>query len=117
MILSAFGNVLAQAWFLYGNDHKVLEQPVVMQSTGTHGHIFLVLQLNTTDLASEGDLNNLLWVNSNQLLHWHFCCVPVIKKKVVVDPVGPICSQPETFRKFLALYFHGVVSPKDCPEA
>ena len=117
MILSAFGNVLAQAWFLYGNDHKVLEQPVVMQSTGTHGRIFLVLQLNTTDLASEEGVKNLVWVDSDQLLYQHFWCLPVIKKKVVVDPVGPICSQPETFRKFLALYFHGVVSPKDCPEA
>ncbi|KAB0386196.1 hypothetical protein FD755_001152, partial [Muntiacus reevesi] len=59
MILSAFGNVLAQACFLYGNDPKVLEQPVVTQSMGTHGRVFLVLQLNTTDLAFEEDLKNL----------------------------------------------------------
>ncbi|KAB0363627.1 hypothetical protein FD754_007783, partial [Muntiacus muntjak] len=59
MILSAFGNVLTQARFLYGNDPKVLEQPVVIQSMGTHGRVFLVLQLNTTDLAFEEDLKNL----------------------------------------------------------
>lgn len=117
MILCAFGNVLAQAWFLYGNDPKVLEQPVVMQSMGTHGCVFLVLQLYTTDLAFEEDFKNLAWVDSNQPLHWHFFCVPVIQKKVVIDHVGPTCSQPETFRKFLALYFHGVLWPKDCPEA
>lgn len=80
-----------------------------MQSMGTHRSVFLVLQLNTTDLAFKEDLKNLAYVDSNQLLHWHFCCVPVIKKKVVVDPGGPTCSQPETFRKFLALNFHGSV--------
>lgn len=28
-----------------------------------------------------------------------------------------LVPSPETFRKFLALYFHGVLWPKDCPEA
>lgn len=30
-----------------------------MQSMGTHERVFLVLQLNTTDLAFEEDLKNL----------------------------------------------------------
>uniref|UniRef100_A0AAA9SVJ5 Large ribosomal subunit protein mL37 n=2 Tax=Bos TaxID=9903 RepID=A0AAA9SVJ5_BOVIN len=111
MILFAFGNALAQARLLYGNDPKVLEQPVVVQSVGTDGRVFqfLVLQLNTTDLASEEGIKNLVWVDSDQLLYQHFWCLPVIKKKVVVEPVGPTGFQPETFRKFLALYLHGAV--------
>uniref|UniRef100_A0A8D0XX29 Large ribosomal subunit protein mL37 n=1 Tax=Sus scrofa TaxID=9823 RepID=A0A8D0XX29_PIG len=111
MILFAFGSALAQARLLYGNDSKVLEQPVVVQSVGTDGRLFqfLVLQLNTTDLASDEGVKNLAWVDSDQLLYQHFWCLPVIKKKVVVEPVGPIGFQPETFRKFLALYLHGAV--------
>ena len=111
MILFAFGNALAQARLLYGNDPKVLEQPVVVQSVGTDGRVFqfLVLQLNTTDLASEEGIKNLVWVDSDQLLYQHFWCLPVIKKKVVVEPVGPTGFQPETFRKFIALYLHGAV--------
>ncbi|XP_058159510.1 large ribosomal subunit protein mL37 [Dasypus novemcinctus] len=111
MILFAFGNALAQARRIYGNDTKVLEQPVVVQSVGTDGRVFqfLVLQLNTTDLASNDGIKNLVWVDSDQLLYQHFWCRPVIKKKVVVEPVGPVGFQPETFRKFLALYLHGAV--------
>ncbi|XP_010589546.2 large ribosomal subunit protein mL37 [Loxodonta africana] len=111
MILFAFGNALAQARHLYGNDPKVLKQPVVVQSVGTDGRVFqfLVFQLNTTDLTSSEGIKNLLWVDSDQLLYQHFWCRPVIKKKVVVEPVGPIGFQPETFKKFLALYLHGVV--------
>ncbi|XP_013001707.1 large ribosomal subunit protein mL37 isoform X2 [Cavia porcellus] len=174
MILFAFGSALAQARLLYG-DSKVLEQPIVVQSVGTDGRVFqfLVLQLNTTDLASNEGIKNLVWVDSDQLLYRHFWCRPVIKKKVVVnlitapgmllwsvghhfvlqrqpchpthhptldlpafipaappqlpvlfseafwpipalpcvrEPVGPVDFQPETFRKFLALYLHG------CPE-
>lgn len=110
MILFAFGNALAQAR-LYGNDAKVLEQPIVVQSVGTDGRVFqfLVLQLNTTDLASDEGIKNLVWVDSDQLLYQHFWCRPVIKKKVVVEPVGPTGFQPETFRKFLALYLHGAM--------
>lgn len=109
MILFAFGNALAQARHLYGNANKVLEQPVVVQSVGTDGRIFhfLVLQLNTMDLDSNEGVKNLVWVDSDQLLYRHFWCLPVIKKKVVVEPVGPVDFQPETFRKFLALYLHG----------
>ncbi|XP_007518096.1 large ribosomal subunit protein mL37 isoform X1 [Erinaceus europaeus] len=111
MILFAFGSALTQARLLYGNDAKVLEHPVVVQSVGTDGRVFqfLVLQLNTTDLASSEGIKNLVWMDSDQLLYQHFWCRPVIKKKVVVEPVGPIGFQPETFRKFLALYLHGAV--------
>lgn len=111
MILFAFGTALAQARLLYGSDAKVLEQPVVVQSVGTDGRVFqfLVLQLNTTDLVSSEGIKNLVWVDSDQLLYQHFWCLPVIKKKVVVEPVGPTGFQPETFRKFLALYLHGAV--------
>uniref|UniRef100_A0A2K6ME28 Large ribosomal subunit protein mL37 n=1 Tax=Rhinopithecus bieti TaxID=61621 RepID=A0A2K6ME28_RHIBE len=111
MILFAFGSALAQARVLYGNDAKVLEQPVVVQSVGTDGRVFhfLVFQLNTTDLASNEGVKNLAWVDSDQLLYRHFWCLPVIKKRVVVEPVGPVDFKPETFRKFLALYLHGAV--------
>ncbi|XP_028689364.1 large ribosomal subunit protein mL37 isoform X4 [Macaca fascicularis] len=111
MILFAFGSALAQARLLYGNDAKVLEQPVVVQSVGTDGRVFhfLVFQLNTTDLSSNEGVKNLAWVDSDQLLYRHFWCLPVIKKRVVVEPVGPVDFKPETFRKFLALYLHGAV--------
>lgn len=67
-------------------DAKVLEQPVVVQSVGTDGRVFqfLVFQLNTTDLASEEGIKNLVWIDSDQLLYQHFWCRPVIRKKVVV---------------------------------
>ncbi|XP_008581444.1 PREDICTED: 39S ribosomal protein L37, mitochondrial [Galeopterus variegatus] len=119
MILFAFGNALAQARLLYGNDTRVLEQPVVVQSVGTDGRVFqfLVFQLNTTDLASDEGVKNLVWMDSDQLLYQHFWCLPVIKKKVLVEPVGPVDFQPETFRKFLALYLHGAVRAEDCHEA
>uniref|UniRef100_A0A2K6T402 Large ribosomal subunit protein mL37 n=1 Tax=Saimiri boliviensis boliviensis TaxID=39432 RepID=A0A2K6T402_SAIBB len=90
MILFAFGSALARARLLYGNDAKVLEQPVVVQSVGTDGRVFhfLVFQLNTTDLASNEGVKNLAWVDSDQLLYQHFWCLPVIKKRVVVNTVG-----------------------------
>ncbi|XP_006879775.1 PREDICTED: 39S ribosomal protein L37, mitochondrial [Elephantulus edwardii] len=111
MVLFAFGSALAQAQCLYGDDPKVLEQPVTVQSVGTDGRLFqfLVFQLNTTDLASDAGVKNLVWVDSDQLLYEHFWCRPVIKKKVMVEPVGPVGYQPETFKKFLALYLHGAV--------
>ncbi|XP_054993695.1 39S ribosomal protein L37, mitochondrial [Sorex araneus] len=117
MILFAFGSALVQARLRYGPEARVLEQPVVVQSVGTDGRVFqfLVLQLNTTDLASEEGVKNLVWLDSDQLLYKHFWCRPVIRKKVVVEPVGPVDFQPETFRKFLALYLHGAVSPDVTP--
>lgn len=71
-----------------------MEQPIVVQSVGTDGRVFqfLVLQLNTTDLASNEGIKNLVWVDSDQLLYRHFWCRPVIKKKVVVVSV-PVFSQ------------------------
>lgn len=65
---------------------------MVVQSVGTDGRVFqfLVLQLNTTDLASSEGIKNLVWVDSDQLLYRHFWCRPVIKKKVVV--VSPASS-------------------------
>ncbi|XP_004699455.1 39S ribosomal protein L37, mitochondrial [Echinops telfairi] len=111
MLLFAFGHALAQARHLYGPDPQILAQPVTVQSVGTDGRVFqfLVFQLNTTDLASSGGIKNLVWVDSDQLLYQHFWCQPVVKKKVVVEPVGPTSFHPETFRKFLALYLHGAV--------
>lgn len=57
-----------------------------MQSVGTDGRVFqfLVFQLNTTDLASNEGIKNLVWVDSDQLLYRHFWCRPVIKRKVVL---------------------------------
>ncbi|XP_044527749.1 39S ribosomal protein L37, mitochondrial [Gracilinanus agilis] len=109
MIMFAFGNALAQARALYGEEARPLEQPLVVQSVGTDGRNFqfLVFQLNTTDLASSEGVKNLIWMDSDQLLYQHFRCLPVIKKKVVVEPPGIIDYQPETFRKFFALYLHG----------
>ncbi|XP_001380937.1 39S ribosomal protein L37, mitochondrial [Monodelphis domestica] len=109
MIMFAFGNALAQARTLYGEEARTLERPLVVQSVGTDGRIFqfLVFQLNTTDLTSSDGVKNLVWMDSDQLLYQHFRCLPVIKKKVVVEPAGIIDYQPETFRKFFALYLHG----------
>uniref|UniRef100_A0A8C5JYC8 Large ribosomal subunit protein mL37 n=1 Tax=Jaculus jaculus TaxID=51337 RepID=A0A8C5JYC8_JACJA len=111
MILFAFGNALAQARRLYGSAATVLERPVVVQSVGTDGRVFqfLVLQLNTTDLASSEGVKNVVWMDADQLLYQHFWCLPVTKKRVLVEPVGPVGFQPETFRKFLALYLHGAL--------
>ena len=72
---------------------------------------------NITDLASDEGVKNLIWVDSDQLLYEHFWCLPVVRRKAVVEPVGPTGFQPETFRKFLALYLHGAVWAKDHSEA
>lgn len=70
MILFAFGIALAQAQLLYGNDTKILEQSVVVQSicTDRRAFHFLVLHLNTTDLASDKCGKSLVWMESYQLL-------------------------------------------------
>ncbi|XP_068949620.1 large ribosomal subunit protein mL37-like [Petaurus breviceps papuanus] len=109
MIMFAFGNALAQARAMYGEEPRVLEQPLVVQSVGTDGRVFqfMVFQLNTTDLDSNEGVKNLVWMDSDQLLYQHFRCLTVIKKKVVVEPAGIIDYQPRTFRKFLAMYLHG----------
>ncbi|EGV99047.1 39S ribosomal protein L37, mitochondrial, partial [Cricetulus griseus] len=64
--------------------------------------------LNSTDLASSEGIENLVWIDSDQHLYQHFWCRPVIKNKVVVQLV-PFHFQPETCRKFSALYLHGAV--------
>lgn len=73
-----------------------------MQSVGTDGRVFqfLMLQLNTTDLASSEGVKNLVWVDSDQLLYQHFWCLPVIKKKVVVvsGGAGPRFTLPRARR-------------------
>ena len=63
-----------------------------MQSVGTDGRVFqfLVLQLNTTDLASDEGVKNLVWLDSDQLLYAHFWCLPVVRRKAVV--VSPATS-------------------------
>ncbi|NWR71035.1 RM37 protein, partial [Centropus unirufus] len=111
MLMFAFGNALAKAKVLYGNDPKVLEQPVVVQSIGTDGQLFqfMVFQLNTTDLVSNDGIKNLVWIDSDQNLYEKAQCSPEIKKKVVVKPAGIHGFQPDTFKKFLALYLHGAV--------
>uniref|UniRef100_A0A8C3GFA5 Large ribosomal subunit protein mL37 n=1 Tax=Cairina moschata TaxID=8855 RepID=A0A8C3GFA5_CAIMO len=111
MLMFAFGNALAKARVLYGNDPKVLEQPIVVQSVGTDGQLFqfMVFQLNTTDLVSSDGVKNLVWIDSDQNLYEKAQCVPEIKKRVVMKPAGIYGVQPETFKKFLALYLHGAV--------
>ncbi|NXK53183.1 RM37 protein, partial [Chauna torquata] len=111
MLMFAFGNALAKAKVLYGNDPKVLEQPIVVQSVGTDGQLFqfMVFQLNTTDLVSSDGIKNLVWIDSDQNLYEKAQCVPEVKKRVVTKPAGIYGFQPETFKKFLALYLHGTV--------
>uniref|UniRef100_A0A8C9FFM3 Large ribosomal subunit protein mL37 n=1 Tax=Pavo cristatus TaxID=9049 RepID=A0A8C9FFM3_PAVCR len=111
MLMFAFGNALAKARVLYGNDPQVLEQPIVVQSVGTDGQLFqfLVFQLNTTDLVSNDGIKNLVWIDSDQKLYESAQCVPEVKKRVVTKPTGIYGLQPETFKKFLALYLHGTV--------
>ncbi|NXX80022.1 RM37 protein, partial [Urocolius indicus] len=111
MLMFAFGNALAKAKALYGNDPKVLEQPIVVQSIGTDGELFqfMVFQLNTTDLVSGDGIKNLVWIDSDQNLYEKAQCLPEVKKRVVVKPAGIYGFQPDTFKKFLALYLHGAV--------
>ncbi|XP_039929177.1 large ribosomal subunit protein mL37 [Hirundo rustica] len=111
MLMFAFGNALAKAKALHGNDSKVLEQPVVVQSIGTDGQLFqfMVFQLNTTDLVSNDGVKNLVWIDSDQNLYERAQCVPEVKKRVVTKPAGIFGFQPDTFKKFLALYLHGTV--------
>uniref|UniRef100_A0A8C6ZVK6 Large ribosomal subunit protein mL37 n=1 Tax=Nothoprocta perdicaria TaxID=30464 RepID=A0A8C6ZVK6_NOTPE len=111
MMMFAFGNALAKAKMLYGNDPKVLEEPIVVQSVGTDGEVFqfMVFQLNTTDLVSGDGVKNLVWIDADQPLYEKAQCVPEIKKRVVTKPVGIYGFQPDTFKKFLALYLHGTV--------
>ncbi|KAI4882099.1 hypothetical protein NFI96_029430 [Prochilodus magdalenae] len=109
MIMFAFGNALARARVLYGNESKVLEKPIVVQSVATNGRLFqfVVFQLNTTELESDSGVKNLAWVDADQPLYDFAKIRPLIKKKVVRVPAGLSGYQPDTFKKFLALYLHG----------
>nr|XP_033772159.1 39S ribosomal protein L37, mitochondrial [Geotrypetes seraphini]XP_033772160.1 39S ribosomal protein L37, mitochondrial [Geotrypetes seraphini]XP_033772161.1 39S ribosomal protein L37, mitochondrial [Geotrypetes seraphini] len=111
MIMFAFGNALAKAKALYADDTKILEHPVVVQSVGTDGRTFqfLVFQLNTMDFDSSDGVKNLIWMDSDQPLYDYAKCRPVIRKREIVVPAGLYGYQPNTFKKFLALYLHGAV--------
>ncbi|XP_039175778.1 39S ribosomal protein L37, mitochondrial [Crotalus tigris] len=111
VLMFAFGNALAKAKKLYGDEPKVLEKPVVVQSIGTNGQAFhfVVFQLNTTDLDSSNGVKNLAWLDADQLLYEDARKHPEIKKKIVLIPAGIHGYNPDTFKKFLALYLHGVV--------
>ncbi|XP_025062456.1 39S ribosomal protein L37, mitochondrial, partial [Alligator sinensis] len=111
MLMFAFGNALAKARLLYGDEPRVLEQPIVVQSIGTDGRVFqfLVFQLNTTEFASNDGVKNLVWIDSDQLMYTYAQRIPTIKKKVVTVPAGIHGYEPNTFKKFLALYLHGAV--------
>ncbi|XP_038650646.1 39S ribosomal protein L37, mitochondrial [Scyliorhinus canicula] len=111
MIMFTFANALARAKLLYGEEPKVLDNPITVQCIATNGRIFqfLVLQLNTTDLQSNDGVKNLIWFDQDQLLYDYAKCRPTIRKKVVQIPAGLSGYCPETFSKFLAMYLHGAV--------
>lgn len=109
MVMFTFGNALARAQALYGNEPKVLEKPIVVQSVATNGRIFqfVVFQLNTTALESDDGVKNMAWVDADQPLYDYAKVRPLIKKKQVKVPAGLSGYHPDTFKKFLALYLHG----------
>ncbi|XP_015283661.1 PREDICTED: 39S ribosomal protein L37, mitochondrial [Gekko japonicus] len=111
MLMFAFGNALAKARVLYGDEPKVLEKPIVVQSVATNGQSFqfVVFQLNTTDLDPSHGVKNLAWIDADQLLYEDARNRPEIRKKIVTIPAGGHGYQPVTFKKFLAFYLHGVV--------
>ncbi|KAG9343293.1 hypothetical protein JZ751_014274 [Albula glossodonta] len=111
MIVFAFGNALARAQAFYGPQPQVLEQPVVVQGVATNGRTFqfAVFQLNTTELGPDTGVKNMVWLEEDQPLYDYAKVRPLIKKKVVQVPAGLAGYQPETFKKFLALYLHGAV--------
>lgn len=57
----------------------------MVQSVATNGRLFqfVVFQLNTTDLQSDGGVKNLAWVDEDQPLYEFAKVRPLIKKKVV----------------------------------
>ncbi|KAJ8274310.1 hypothetical protein COCON_G00089350 [Conger conger] len=111
MIMFAFANALARAQACYGTQPQVLEQPVVVQSVATNGRVFqfIVLQLNTTELEMDTGVKNMVWLEQDLPLYDYAKVRPLIKKKVVEVPAGLAGYQPDTFKKFLALYLHGAV--------
>ncbi|XP_048844434.1 39S ribosomal protein L37, mitochondrial [Brienomyrus brachyistius] len=113
MIMFAFGNALAHAHALYGTQPQVLERPVTVQSVATNGRTFsfVVFQLNTTDLDSDTGVKNLVWMDADQPLYEYAKIRPVVKRKVIQVPAGLAGYQPDTFKRFLALYLHGAACP------
>uniref|UniRef100_A0A8D0DX38 Large ribosomal subunit protein mL37 n=1 Tax=Salvator merianae TaxID=96440 RepID=A0A8D0DX38_SALMN len=111
MIMFTFGNALAKARKLYGEEPRILEKPIVVQGVATDGQCFqfVVFQLNTTDLDVSSGVKNLVWVDADQLLYEDARSRPEIKKQVVVVPAGIHGYQPDTFKKFLAFYLNGAV--------
>ncbi|XP_028831742.1 large ribosomal subunit protein mL37 [Denticeps clupeoides] len=111
MVMFTFGNALARAHALYGSEPQVLEKPIVVQSIATNGRVFqfVVFQLNTTDLATDTGVKNMVWVEEDQALYEFAKVRPLIKKKAVQVPAGLSGYQPDTFKKFLALCLHGAV--------
>lgn len=111
MIMFTFADALARAKMLYGEEPKVLHNPITVQCVATNGRQFqfLVFQLNTTDLQSNDGVKNLIWLDQDQFLYDYAKCLPVIRKKVIQVPDGLSGYCPETFSKFLALYLHGAV--------
>ncbi|XP_015742824.2 39S ribosomal protein L37, mitochondrial [Python bivittatus] len=111
VLMFAFGNALAKAKELYGDEPKVLEKPIVVQSIGTNGQSFqfVVFQLNTTDLDPSNGVKNLAWLDADQLLFEDARKHPEIKRKEVLIPAGIHGYKSDTFKKFLAFYLHGVV--------
>ncbi|KAI1883102.1 hypothetical protein AGOR_G00241780 [Albula goreensis] len=111
LIVFAFGNALARAQAFYGPQPQVLEQPVVVQGVATNGRTFqfAVFQLNTTELGPDTGVKNMVWLEEDQPLYDYAKVRPLIKKKVVQVPAGLAGYQPETFKKFLALYLNGAV--------
>ncbi|KAJ8357561.1 hypothetical protein SKAU_G00203550 [Synaphobranchus kaupii] len=110
-IMFAFGNALARAQAFYGTQPQVLEQPVVVQGVATNGRVFqfVVLQLNTTELGTDAGVKNMVWLEEDLSLYDYAKVRPLIKKKVVQVPAGLAGYRADTFKKFLALYLHGVV--------
>lgn len=112
MVMFAFGNALARAHLQYGMETRGrLERPVVVQVVGTNGRFFnfMVFQLNTTYLAEDSGIKNLVWMERDMKLYEHAKVRPLMRKKEVLIPAGLVGYNPETFRMFLSLYLNGAV--------
>ncbi|KAM4722653.1 large ribosomal subunit protein mL37 [Rhinophrynus dorsalis] len=111
MIMLAFGSALVKAKILFGEDAKVLPQPVVVQSIATDGQLFhfAVFQLNTMDLTSEDGVKNIVWMDGDQPLYDTALLVPKKNRKVIEVPAGVSGLRPETFKKFWAMYLNGAI--------
>ncbi|XP_068605118.1 large ribosomal subunit protein mL37 [Brachionichthys hirsutus] len=110
MVMFAFGNALARAHTLYGNQPQcVLDRPITVQAVGTNGRLFqfMVFQLNTTDLSGDDGIKNQVWLESDVELYDFAKVRPFIKKKQVKVPAGLAGYKPETFSRFMGLYLHG----------